>query len=183
MPGSGKSYIAELISKELNAKIFSMGDIVRDETRKKGLELTIENIENIATQLRKQYGNNAIAILLMKKIENLNDKIIIIDGVRGLDEIREFKKISDVCLIAVHASPQTRFARLNERKREGKSISWEEFEFRDRKNLEYGIGNVIALADFIIINEDDLKELEKEVNNIVEVIRNEKWKNYCRGGA
>ncbi len=182
MPGSGKSYISKIISEKLGIEIFSMGDVVREEAKLRGITPTVENIENLATELRNQYGNNAIAKILIKKLEINHYNMIIIDGVRGLEELKIFNTIYDICLIAVHASPLTRFKRLNERKREGNIISWEEFSFRDRKNLEYGIGDVIALSDFIIVNENDLKDIENKINNIVEVIKNGEWKNYCRGG-
>ncbi|MGC8573237.1 MAG: dephospho-CoA kinase [Caldisphaera sp.] len=185
MPGSGKSVVAEKIAEKLNAELFIMGDIVRDEARRRGIELTIENIENLATQLRQEYGRNAIAKLLLKRIENKKDKFIVIDGIRAIEELKELKIKNnlDICLVSIHASPLTRFNRLKNRKREGEDISWEEFSFRDKKNLEYGIGNVIAVSDFIIINEGSLKELEDKINKVVEVIENEKWENYCRGGA
>ncbi|AFZ71161.1 dephospho-CoA kinase [Caldisphaera lagunensis DSM 15908] len=182
MPGSGKSYVSKILSEKLKIKVFSMGDVVREEAKSRGLSLTVENIENLASELRKQYGNNAVAKILMEKLEKNKYNMIIIDGVRGLEELKIFNTIYDICLIAVHASPLTRFKRLNERKREGNDISWDEFTFRDKKNLEYGIGNVIALSDFIVINESNLKDVESQINDIVEVIKNGEWKNYCRGG-
>ncbi|MFP3143903.1 MAG: AAA family ATPase [Caldisphaera sp.] len=185
MPGSGKSIVAEKIAEKIDAELFIMGDLVREEAKRRGMELTIENIENLATQLRKEYGKTAVAKLLLKNLESKKEKFIVIDGIRGIEELKELKTANDfdICLVSVHASPLTRYKRLKNRKREGNDISWEEFSFRDKKNLEYGIGNVIAVSDFIIINESNLKELEDKINKVVEVIESGEWKNYCRGGA
>jgi len=56
-------------------------------------------------------------------------------------------------LVAVHASPRERFRRLKSRGRPDDPTTWEEFVERDMRELELGIGNVIALADVMIVNE------------------------------
>lgn len=181
MPGSGKSYIAKLISDRLNAPIFSMGDIVREEVLSRGLPLTLENVEKIATQLRKEKGNNAVALLLLERLNSYNKNIVLIDGVRGIEELKILREKFKICLIAVHASPIKRLIRLKERNRESKEITWNDLFFRDMKNLEYGIGNVIALSDYMIINEEEGNS-SLNIEKIIGAIKDGSWKNYCRGG-
>jgi dephospho-CoA kinase len=62
--------------------------------------------------------------------------------------------------VAVHASPRTRCERLISRGRSDDPKNWEEFVERDSRELSVGIGNVIALAEEMLVNEasiDDLK--------------------------
>src|SRR3990172_3273113 len=47
-------------------------------------------------------------------------------------------------------------ARLRARNRSDAPASWEEFLGRDRRELAWGLGDVIATADFLIVNEGDL---------------------------
>jgi len=61
-------------------------------------------------------------------------------------------------LMAVHSSPRTRFQRLQRRGRADAPGSWEEFLERDLRELSWGLGGLIAVADRMIINEGTLDE-------------------------
>ncbi|MCE4609653.1 MAG: nucleoside monophosphate kinase [Desulfurococcales archaeon] len=183
MPGSGKSIVAKRISEKIGWPIYSMGDIVREEVRRRGLELTAENIEYVAKKLREELGLAAVGILLRKKIESQREKLegVVVDGMRSVYEARELANIGELCIIAVHASPMTRYRRMIERGRRGDIRGWEDFVLRDRYNLSFGIGELIALADFMIVNEGDLEDLYKNVDNIIEVLSNDGYTR-CSGG-
>ncbi len=184
MPGSGKSTVSEIVSKLLGCPLVSMGDVVREEVKKRGLPLIPEAIEKVAQDLRKEKGPNAVALLTLDKIINFfNNKYlcVIVDGVRSLDEIEVFSKHANVCIIAVHASPAVRLERLLSRGREGDISSLQEFKMRDRANLKLGLGNVIALADFMIINEGDLGDLENMAKKLIEKGKRNAWRSCGRG--
>ncbi len=183
MPGSGKSYVAKYISESTGWPVYSMGDIVREEVKNRGLPLTAENIEYVAKKLREELGLSAVAILLREKLkrEPIATNGVIIDGMRSIHEARELHNIAPLCIIAVHASPLTRFKRMLDRSRKGDIQNWEDFVMRDRYNLSFGIGELIALADYMIVNEHSLVELKKSVENILEVLEKSGYKN-CSGG-
>lgn len=174
MPGSGKSVIAN-IAREMGIPVLVMGDIVREEAEKRGIELTPNNLTKLALQLRSEYGPQIIAQRVVEKVKRLyrEHSIILIDGVRSLDEIDYFRKNiknSTVIIIAIHSSPKTRFKRLLCRGRPGDPKSWSEFTLRDRRELEIGIGNVIALADYIIVNESDISEFLNRAKLLLEKV-------------
>ena len=54
--------------------------------------------------------------------------------------------------------------RLKLRMREDDSQEYSEFERRDKHELGFGIGTVIALSDKLIINESDLESFQDEIN-------------------
>ena len=58
------------------------------------------------------------------------------------------------------------FERIRRRNRPGDPRTWEEFVARDMTELGFGIGNVIALADYMIVNE------EKALDEVIEEARN-----------
>jgi len=71
-------------------------------------------------------------------------------------------------MIAVWASPETRRKRREERMRK-EDREGDEFEQRDQRELENGVGRLMALSNHMIINEGlSMEELEEEVNQIVE---------------
>jgi dephospho-CoA kinase len=61
LPGSGKSFISD-IAVERGAILVSMGDIIREEAKKRG-----ETTKETATNLRKEFGNDIVSELTIKK--------------------------------------------------------------------------------------------------------------------
>ncbi|WP_456419980.1 AAA family ATPase [Methanocaldococcus infernus] len=174
MPGAGKGAIYK-VAKKLNIPIISMGDVVRHETIKRGLELNPKNVGDTAIWLRKKYGKEAIAVACLNYInEKLKDEeIIIIEGLRSLYEADYLRKHRPLIIIAIHASPKTRFERLKSRGREDDPRDIRDFIERDLRELNFGIGECIALADFMVVNENKdydtfLKELEEVIKKIIE---------------
>jgi dephospho-CoA kinase len=154
MPGSGKSLVVETAHAEGYAVVV-MGDVVREETRRRGLELNPKNIGRVMLELRKEGGASVIADKCIPKIEQQESGKVIVDGVRSLSEVEAFKKrFSNFSLIAVHASPETRFKRLYHRRRSDDPDGWGLFDERDMRELGVGLGNAIAMAEHLIVNED-----------------------------
>ncbi len=168
MPGSGKSVIAKA-ARDLGIPVYNMGDVVREETMRRYGKITPELMRKTSIELRKEYGPQVIALRTIERIKkDKHDGFVVIDGVRSLDEVNVFMQYGDVIIIAIHASPKTRFRRILERKRPGDPTSWEEFRERDLTELKFGIGNVIALADYMIVNEGTIEEAYKRAREILE---------------
>jgi len=165
MPGSGKSIVAE-VARELGIPVYVMGDVVREETLKRFGVITPELMVETSRILRRESGEEIVAVKTIERIPPVH-KVVLIDGVRSLKEVGVFKKYGDVVVIAVHASPKTRFKRLLERHRPGDPTSIEEFERRDLTELGFGLGDVIALADYMIINEGSIEEARNSALKIL----------------
>src|SRR5512136_273969 len=117
MPGSGKSAVVET-ARELGYAVVIMGDVVRQETIKRGLELTPENVGKIMLELRTEGGNYVIAQKCIPKIAEQASHKVLVDGLKSLYEAEIFKEnFVKFNLVAVHASPETRFNRLSSRHR------------------------------------------------------------------
>ncbi len=163
MPGSGKSIISDLAA-EKGAIIVSMGDIVREEAKKRG-----EGSKETAQNLRAEHGPYIVSELTIKKIKKLQDdgveNLIIVEGIRSHHEVEMFKEnFENFIILSVFTNPKIRFERLKLRMREDDSQEYSEFERRDKNELGFGIGTVIALSDKLIINESDLESFQDEIN-------------------
>ena len=165
MPGAGKTEAVK-VAKEMGIKVVSMGDEVRNEARKRGLELNDENVGKIADEMRKKYGMDIWAKKCIEKLSS--EKIIVIDGIRNIEELETFRnRIKNFILVAIHASPKTRYERLMKREREDDSKNVEELKEREKRELSWGLGDVIAMADIVLINEGDLEEFREKVREIL----------------
>jgi len=166
MPGSGKSIVVEIASREFNIPVYTMGDVVREETIKRYGVITPETMNETSLQLRREHGPQVIAMRIYELIRKDHD-IVLIDGVRSLDEVEFFRSKGEVVIVAVHSSPKTRFKRLIERKRPGDPADWGDFVKRDLLELSYGVGSVIALADYMIVNEGNIEDFRNEIRRIL----------------
>ena len=174
MPGSGKSIVVKTAEEEGYA-IVTMGDVVREETVQKGLELNPKNVGKVMLQLRATGGESAIAEKCIPRIMQKENSKVMVDGLRSYAEAETFKKhFPKFVLVAVHASPETRFSRLSTRGRSDDPKTWAVFHERDMRELSVGLGNAIALAEYLIINDDTVETLTKRA---CEALRRaeEKW--------
>lgn len=167
MPGSGKGVVVEVGSK-MGCGIVVMGDEIRYKANLLGVKPTPENIGVIMLEMRQTSGPTVIAKLCVPKIQKIRENTVIIEGIRSLSEVEELKKHFPLFkLVAIHSSPKTRFRRLIKRKRSDDPSSWEVFIERDRRELQVGLGNIIACADFMIINESKRKIVEAKVRELL----------------
>lgn len=172
LPGSGKSVVARVAS-NLGINVIRMGDVIRDEAFKRNAD-----IGETAVKLREEHGKYVIALRCVEIIkERLNNQSdggnlkFIIEGIRSPAEVEIFRKhFKDFTVIAVHSSPRTRFMRLKRRGRSDDSAKLSDFKNRDERELNFGIGNVIATSDYMIVNEGPLWRLK---NSIKRILKNE----------
>ncbi len=172
MPGAGKTLIARRIAESFSAPLVSMGDVMREEASRRGIGLDLASMMRFAKKIREEYGAAAVSELVYRRIKSLSG-VVVVDGIRSLEEINYFRERRDVVVVAVHASPRERFRRLKARGRRDDPRTWEAFMDRDLKELRIGLGNVIALADVMIVNEGaEVEELvEEAARRIREVIK------------
>lgn len=152
MPGAGKSTAARALETAGFGGI-AMGDMIREETKRRGLPLDDQNMGMVMRELRARYGPGAVAELSLKAMESIKRDVVIVDGVRSLPEVEIFRRAGDVKLLAILASPSRRLHLLTNRGRTDAPQSVDGFKARDERELSIGIGSAIAMADEWISNE------------------------------
>ena len=166
MPGSGKEEFLKCCL-DRGAKVVRMGDMVREKAKEFGLDLSDTSVGSLADEERKRYGMD---IWAKRTIPFVGGDLVVIDGTRGPDEIKAFKSAFGDALkvVAIHASPDTRFERLKARGRRDSPRTPSEFDLRDHRELDWGLGDAIALADFMVVNEGTTDELRAEVDALMD---------------
>jgi dephospho-CoA kinase len=170
MPGSGKGVFRREVQR-MGYPVVIMGDVVREEVKRRNLKPTPVNVGKTMLNLRELEGPAAIAKQCIPKLEKITEKIVIVDGVRSLAEVKEFKKhFPDFILITIHASPKTRYNRLFRRKRSDDPTNWETFRQRDLRELQIGMRTLMAVADNTIINEGTLAQLKTKIRKVIQKV-------------
>ena len=168
MPFSGKSEAVK-IAKDMDIPVIRMGDMIWEETKNRGLELTDKNVGTIANNMRKEHGMDIWAKRTLDKIKSTKEaEILVIDGVRNIEEIETFEKElgEKFILIAVDVTDETRYKRAMNRGREDDSQDIKLIKERDKRELSWGLGNVIASADVVISNEGPVEEFKQKIKDL-----------------
>ncbi len=127
-----------------------------------------KNHENKPT-VKKIYNTHKNKQHPPKKLKKIEQDIYIIEGIRSTYEVKYFRKhFKNFKVIAIHSSPNRRFNRLKRRKRNDDSDDINVFNERDNRELKFGIGNVIALADYMLINDGPIQVFKKDVRALIE---------------
>ncbi len=172
MAGAGKSEVARVFEENGFARI-RFGDVTDEEIKRRGLELNEKNERCIRELLRKEHGMSAYARLNLPQIVSaLKHSDVVVDGLYSWEEYTFLKANfgENFYIVAVWASPRTRYARLTSRS--NRRLTLEEAVSRDRTEIEnVNKGGPIAMADFTIINESSLKNLERETRRIISILK------------
>ena len=162
MPGSGKDELLE-IGRTVGLATLKLGDLVRDETRRRGLPLTSANVGRIASEEREKHGG---AIWAQRALPRLTETRMLVDGCRSDAEVTVFRHhFGDLFVLGIFASPETRYERMSARGRGDDGVGLQDFFDRDRRELKWGIGNAFALADGMLINEGPLEEFRRSARS------------------
>jgi len=121
----------------------------------------------MATAEREAHG---FGIWAERTLPRIHGDRVVVDGLRGGAELDVFRKAFGEALVvlAVHASPKTRHERMLLRKRLDDAITIEAVRARDLRELSWGLGEVIATADIMLVNESTLDEFRRQARVALE---------------
>ena len=169
MPGAGKSEASRYLETK-NIPFARFGQITDDTLTSLGLPIIQKNERMIRERLRKELGMAAYAIKMKPKIDEFirEHDVVGLDGLYSWEEYTFLKKeFAGLLLIHVFAEPFKRYERLSKRKI--RPLSLQEARARDIAELEnLNKGGPIAIADYIIVNnEDKIENLHKQLDKLL----------------
>ena len=172
MAGAGKSEVARTFESNDFIRV-RFGDVTDEEVKKRGLPLNEKNERHVRELLRREHGMAAYARLNLSRIDSaLKQSDVVIDGLYSWEEYTFLKNNygDNFHIVAVWASPETRYARLS--KRPDRPLKPEEAAGRDWAEIENtNKGGPIAMADFTIINETSVPDLRKKTERVISELK------------
>jgi len=148
-----------------------MGDIVRREAEVRGIKPSLGNMRRLMLKLRKEKGEVAVAELCISLIDGAGSDTVVIDGVRSLAEIRRFREFADTVLLGIFSPRWLRFKRLRRRWRRDAPRTLNDLSLRDMTEIDVGLGDAFALADYVLVNDRGMKDLRLSVSRVFRRIR------------
>ena len=171
MPGAGKSEAVN-VARELGIQVLRMGDAVWDEVRRRGLPLESETVGRIANEVRGTHGPDVWALRTLAAVDR-GAALVVIDGIRSQAELSAFKEAlgADFVLVRIDCPDDVRRARVSSRGRDDDTQTDEAFVARDQRELSWGLGEVLAVADAAVDNTGSVEELHAKVMALMEGLR------------
>ncbi len=157
--GSGKGAAAEyFISK--GYAFHSLSDVIREELKKDGVELTRDNLIRKGNELRAASGADFLARQVMEKVEGK----AVIDSIRNPEEVRFLKDKKNFILLAIDADVELRYERVKKRGRDESAVTLQEFikkedEEKTTNPMQQQLHTCLEMADFTVLNEGSLEDL------------------------
>ena len=162
MPGSGKGEFAAHLE-GAGVPVVSMGDMIRAEVRRRGLDEAPHVFGEVAAELRAEHGEEVLAVRLCDRVDELllNHALVLIEGLRGTAEDAVFSARwnEDYRTVAIVADAELRFARIQQRGR-SEDGDRDAFETRNQRELGWGLDVLMDEADDVLSNEDDLQAFQ-----------------------
>ncbi|MFW9914956.1 MAG: AAA family ATPase [Candidatus Thorarchaeota archaeon] len=171
LPASGKTVHAKIVGAKLGIPNVETGTFVFQAVHKKGLEITPENIAKVSNELKAQSD----AYFTEQAVEHI-EKVcsakpaVFLSGVRAESEVEFLRRRfgnKNIFIIGFHASRPTRFARMfnpdrmesngeaSDKRVEDEALrDYSNFLARDKKELSFGVGDLLASSDYLMNLED-----------------------------
>lgn len=166
---SGKGTVAEYLEKNNGAVTYRFSTILRDILKRLHKEITRENMQNLSTTLRQNFGENILAKVIAEDIKKDERDLIIVDGIRRLADIKYLTELPHFKLVKITVSPEVRYKRLIQRtENQGDTQkTYEEFLADEKKEADAEIPAVMEKADLELSNEGGFEELYEQINDIL----------------
>ncbi|MFB6177844.1 MAG: AAA family ATPase [Halobaculum sp.] len=168
LPGSGKGEAAA-VAREADIPVVTMGDVIRDACRDRGLD-PAEHHGRVAKQLREEDGPTAIADRTVERLRDIDDEVVLVDGLRSPPELERFREAfgEDFLLVAVEAPFEVRFERAADRGRDDSDADEEAFRERERRERKFGLDDLIDRADVSIDNTGSLESYREQIRALLD---------------
>jgi dCMP deaminase len=171
--GAGKTTTGDFLVKK-GFVFYSLSDVIREEIRNRGQEITRDRLVEVGNELRKKFGSSVLADRIIAKIEHAPDKDYVIDSIRNPAEIQALKKRNDFRLVFIDAPVELRFNRIRERQREKDPRTFDDFkraedkEMHSKDSSSQQLLSCKQMADMVIVNDASLNALYKKIDQVVE---------------
>ncbi len=158
--GSGKGTAAEHLKKTYKARQFIYSDILADVFRRLHIEVTRANLQALGKCLREGMGTEVLVDAMKGDLENAKDNVLLVDGLRYVNEAEMLRGFKDNLLIFIDAPEELRYDRLRKRAQKGEgAMTFKEFQEREAADTEKELAELKKMADCVVENTGSVKEL------------------------
>ena len=158
---SGKGVFCSIFAEKHGFRVLSLADPLREEAKKRNIELSTRNLITIGNEFRERAGAGALAHIIKTRIPPGD---VVIDSIRNPGEVAVLRELNDFFLVALDSPQKIRFEREKLRGRVGSIKNYEEWleieRIESQSNpLHLQVRECVKLADHAILNDGTKEEL------------------------
>lgn len=167
--GTGKGTASDYLVKKYNAGYYRYSAILQQLTDRLYLEPTRDNLIRMSEAVRREFGEDTLARVISRDVENDSARIVVVDGIRRLADIVYLQKLPGFILVNITAEPKIRLTRIRARaqKPDDAAKTLEQFLADEQRSTEKSIDEVIGHAEIILDNNGSLENLHAQINRIL----------------
>lgn len=164
--GSGKGTAANYLKARYRAEVRTFSQTLSRILAVLEIPGTRENLQDLATALRKPFGRGVLVRPLKKFIKQSRAKVVVVDGLRMPEEVEMLRSLKNNLLIYIEAPAKIRFKRMKKSGgKDGKEATdFKEFLRLDRRETELFISKIGRKADVVIDNTGTIEDLHKKID-------------------
>ncbi len=170
--GAGKDTFANLAKERFSSvKLLRFSDPLSETLGIFFNKIKKEDQQWLANSLRDRFGEDILMKSLGKKIEEAEEEVVIVNGLRVKEEL-DFIKYKKGVVIYITLETKKRWERVKERKeKKDDDVSFEDFLRIDKGRTERQIKEIGKMADVKIDNEGSVEDLKKEVERVINILK------------
>ena len=165
--GAGKGTFLEEAKKVLQRPFDTVrvSDILYVTLSAWDIPSTTDNLQKVAHAMKSTFGDDAIAKIALKKINDSSSDVVFVDGVRGPHIEKVVRSFPNSVFVYINATPEVCYQRLLKRKEkaEEEMLSYEEFKKLESFPSEQQLDVIGKKADHLIENNADLETFRRAV--------------------
>lgn len=169
---AGKTEIGKFLEAQ-GFEYHSLSDALRDAAKEQNIEPTRDNLINLGNDLREQFGPQHLATKINEKIKASQNTKFAIDSVRNPSEIDELRLNKNAVVWGIQAPIETRFERMQKRKRLGDATTIDELKIQEEKENTADangqqLDTCLDMADLLIDNNESINQLYQKIQTLIE---------------
>ncbi|MBL7058627.1 AAA family ATPase [Patescibacteria group bacterium] len=166
---SGKGTVANYLISKYNAVSFRFSTPLRDVLTRMHVDISRENMQTLSTNLRQCFGQDLLAKIIAKDVRQSSNNIIVVDGIRRMEDIKHLRVLPEFKLVHVAADLEVRHSRiiLRGENEDDNTKTLEQFKKDHEAETELEIPKVAVNADILIDNNITVEELYKKIDELI----------------
>lgn len=167
--GSGKGTTAKILVERYGATTVRYSDLLREILDILAIDVTRENLVELSETLRATFGEDIFAYAVDHRIRKTGAQLVVVDGIRRVDDIAALESLPHFRLVEVTASARQRFDRMKMRgeKMRERDMTWDEFVMEEIAPTENSISTIASRAWKSIDNAGSVEELTRQVDAVM----------------
>lgn len=168
--GAGKDTVSDYIRDRYRFDVITMGDLVREVARERGVEANRDNLTAIQKEHVERFGGDYWIRKVVERVRQNRWEKVIINGIRRPVDAEVAKNSfgNDIVMVLVDADVKVRFSRLQRRGRVGDPKTMEEFMHQEQSEFEkFDFKNTLKHVEKTIHNNTTIGDLHKSTDALL----------------